>query len=177
MIPQPEAAQKTLISFGAFLCIFFCFAVVGRRWVRHPRSNPSTTDTARSLPVCRGKESVLQEEFNSSTTSSVLALSPESHLQGAAGPSVPRSGVLGLLVWRARSAALATGLQFNSATCSSRLKLREELLPPRQGAVWGRANNPSFKPSSQLAFLCLTSREEQGFKTNESTVNEIKSFP
>lgn len=140
MIPQPEAAQKTLITFGAFLCTFFCSSVGGRRWVQHPQSNPSTTDIGRSL--CRGKEPVLQEEFDTSTTGCVLALSPESHLHDAAGASVPRSGALGARVWRARSAALGTGLRFNSAICSSRLKLREDLLPHRQGATWRSANDP-----------------------------------
>lgn len=86
-----------------------------------------------------------KRSFNISKTSRVLALYHESHLQDAAGSLVSQLKVFGLLVWRANECWSRTSLQFNSATCSSRLKLREGLLPHRQALIWRWANNALIK--------------------------------
>lgn len=119
---------ETLIIFSVLLCTFFCSSEGGRRWVQHPRSNPSTINIGC---VCGEKESILQEEVNMSKASCVLALYQSLTYKM---PHVPWSLDWKYLVcWfgEQMSAGIERSLQFNSAICSSRLKLREVLLPHR----------------------------------------------
>lgn len=148
MIPQPEAAQKSFINFGAFLCTFFYSSVYGRRWVQHLLGNPRGTNTGCEA-LCLWKKRIFfffSRGVNTSKASCEHGI-----------PSVP-----GLKAF----AGLESSLRFNPAICSSRLELRQLLLPhgnlqPADGQTAPRVNT-----LPRWGFWALNSRrweqEKQG---------------
>lgn len=141
-----RSCPESLIIFGAFLCAFFYSSEAGRRWVQHPQSNPSATNIVWE-PLCLWRKriyfarGVLTSPKQAGCWRCITSLTYRM-LQ------VPWSlGWKYLVCWfgEQMSAGLETSLQFNSATCSSRLKLREGLLPHRQALIWRWANNPLTK--------------------------------
>lgn len=137
MIPQPEAAQKTLILFSAFLCTFFSSSVCERRQVQHPQGTPCGTNIGS---VFVKENNLFQERFNTW----------KAKLWAGYSRSQPRSlGWRHLLVGRAESAG---GME--SAVQSCHLQL-----PPGTAAASPapQGNNPSL-----LQITC--SREVHGLK-------------
>lgn len=144
MISLSEAAQKTYYLQRFFLCILQFFLWVEEGGWSTLRATPVIPKSAVSLCVCGEKASILQEEFNTSKASCVLALYHEYHLQDAACTLA-----LGWkrLVWcfgEQMSSGLETSLQLNPAICSSRLKLRQDLAH-RQAPRWRWTNSALFK--------------------------------
>lgn len=110
-----------------------------------PSGQPQCYQHRLRASVFVEEKNLICKSFNTSKTSWLLALYHQSHLEDAAGTLVSRFKYLVCWFGEQMSAGLETSLQFNSATCSSRLKLREGLLPHRQALIWRWANNPLIK--------------------------------